>query len=159
MLYNEKYDSKSYLTKITSPMSKIKELSPKANVNLLFVDTDGYANCNLYGDDKIDELRYVKMVSEGKFKSVTVRLPPGDYTPLGIATELSEEVVRELVESPYMHFIDDEDQHPDVRYKDYEDPDEIEKSDYSLYDTSESFASLLRAHNISERSLVLRAKK
>lgn len=131
-------------------MSNIKELSPKANVNLLFVDDIPKKATGFEVSIQDDRYPCVTYWYNENLDPTVISLPPGHYTPLGIATELSEEVVRELVEVE-----------PAFRskckpcYKHYHRQGAFEVCNTAV----KSFASLLRAHNISERSLVLKINK
>lgn len=88
-----------------SPMSNLKHLSPKPGVNLIAVEVpEGAMGFELFVDYVNDGLQNdlwwrMPLKLKGLFEHKFLTIPPGKYTILGIATELPEEVVRELVET------------------------------------------------------------
>lgn len=88
---------------------------------------------------------------------VHVDLPPGRYIPLGIATELREEVTRELVDSWDSPTGGDD-------YQDYYRNYTIETPEnymhlFHFVEPNESWHSFLRREGITERVYVLRVKE
>ena len=117
---------------------------------LLVKVPEGQRYFDLYGNEAQQEIRYNEMPSPGKFKSVSIKLPPGSWQLIGHAKDVTEEQAREICE---VH---------DVRGK---------ETFYKLYGSKygcemvatntalQSFHSLLKANGYEVETTVMLLKK
>jgi len=128
----------------------IHHLTDKAAVVEVPEDCGGIT---LYGSQLADEIKYNIMPYIGKFKSISISIPPGDWSILCNDTRsISEEQAREVVGAEC--FEDDE-----KYYYIYEKDDRVRQN--LFYDTAlESFQSLMKSKNLDiSKRFVLIVKK
>lgn len=113
----------------------------KDSVNYFFIGLDNkvYANC-------------------GQIDIPLSDLPPGNYELIGISDEITEEQTGKIVAGSFV-CVHEDGNHFDEYFKDYEDQQQIVKSEYSLQTAKESFQSLLISKGLKGRYAILKTIK